>query len=129
MVERMNAGRSRAAALGSALQRRPWPIYLVLALPAFAILEMLVAGERAVQYAHVVFDDDVPRLFSIASDPSHALSRRRWLAASVLVALAASALVWQGAVAFRHVLPRTSRALVQIGWDLSRFATTSCSGC
>src|SRR6266511_980592 len=68
MVERMKAGRSRAAALGSVLQRRPWPVYLVLALLAFPILEMLVAGDRAVEYAHDVFDDDVPRLFSIASD-------------------------------------------------------------
>jgi Protein of unknown function (DUF6044) len=68
MAKRMEAERSRSAALGDLLQRRPWLVYVVLALLAFPILEMLVAGERAVQYSHDVFDDDVPRLFSIAPD-------------------------------------------------------------
>jgi hypothetical protein len=68
MAKRMEAERSRSAALGDLLERRPWLVYGVLALLAFPILEMLVAGERAVQYSHDVFDDDVPRLFSIAPD-------------------------------------------------------------
>lgn len=42
--------------------------YLALALVSFPILEIILRGENAVQYAHDVFDDDVPRLFSIASD-------------------------------------------------------------
>lgn len=50
------------------LARRPWLVYLGLAPLAHPILEILVFGERALQTAHDVFDDDVPRLFTIAAD-------------------------------------------------------------
>ena len=53
---------------GRFLVRYPWVAYLALALVSFPILEIILRGEHAVQYAHDVFDDDVPRLFSIASD-------------------------------------------------------------
>lgn len=50
------------------MARRPWLVYLGLAPLAHPILEILVFGERALQTAHDVFDDDVPRLFTIAAD-------------------------------------------------------------
>ncbi len=53
---------------GRFLVRNPWVAYLALALVSFPILEIVLRGEHAVQYAHDVFDDDVPRLYSIASD-------------------------------------------------------------
>ena len=61
------SGRSVVALAGRVLGR-PWLAYLGLALIAFPILEMLVVGDRAIQYAHDIFDDNVPRLFSIAAD-------------------------------------------------------------
>jgi Protein of unknown function (DUF6044) len=51
-----------------ALVAHPWIVYVVLVLLAFPITEMLLHGEGALQYAHDVFDDDVPRLFSIPAD-------------------------------------------------------------
>src|SRR6478672_2793546 len=54
--------------LGRSLVTHPWIVYAVLAALAFPLLEMLVHGERALQYAHDVFDVDVPRLFSIPAD-------------------------------------------------------------
>jgi hypothetical protein len=54
--------------LARLLVRHPWIVYAVLAAMAFPILEMILHGEAALQYAHDVFDDDVPRLFSIAAD-------------------------------------------------------------
>jgi hypothetical protein len=60
--------RPAPATLGDRLQRHPWLVYLALTPLAHPILEILLFGERALQTAHDVFDDDVPRLFSIAAD-------------------------------------------------------------
>jgi hypothetical protein len=48
--------------------RRPWLVYLALTPLAHPVLEMLLFGERALQQAHDVLDDDIPRLYSIAAD-------------------------------------------------------------
>jgi hypothetical protein len=54
--------------LGRRLIDHPWLAYVVVAALSFPILEIIVHGESALQYAHDVFNDDVPRLFSIAAD-------------------------------------------------------------
>jgi len=50
------------------MTRRPWLVYLGLTPLAFPILEILLFRGRALQQAHDVFDDDIPRLYSIAAD-------------------------------------------------------------
>jgi hypothetical protein len=54
--------------LGRFIKRRPWAAYLALTGLAHPITEILLFGERALQTAHDVFDDDIPRLFSIPAD-------------------------------------------------------------
>ena len=54
--------------LGRVLAAHPWIVYAVLAALSFPILEIILRGPAALQYAHDVFDDDIPRLFSIAAD-------------------------------------------------------------
>jgi hypothetical protein len=54
--------------VGRNLVAHPWIVYAALALLAFPLFEMFVHGERALQYAHDVFDDDIPRLFALAAD-------------------------------------------------------------
>ena len=56
------------ARLGRLIARQPWLLYLVITPLAHPILEILLFGERALQTAHDVFDDDIPRLFSIPAD-------------------------------------------------------------
>ncbi len=54
--------------LGRVLADHPWIVYAVLAVLSYPILEIILQGQNAIQYAHDVFDDDIPRLFSIAAD-------------------------------------------------------------
>src|SRR4051794_23686701 len=54
--------------VGRSLVAHPWIAYAGLALLAFPVFEMLAFGERALQYEHDVFDDDIPRLFTFAVD-------------------------------------------------------------
>ncbi|HEY8635691.1 MAG TPA: DUF6044 family protein, partial [Candidatus Limnocylindrales bacterium] len=58
----------RFRSIAGGLERWPWIVYAFAAVLAYPITEMLLAGESASQYAHDVFDDDIPRLFSIAAD-------------------------------------------------------------
>jgi Protein of unknown function (DUF6044) len=63
--DRSRSGWEPAARL---LSRHPWLVYAVATFLAFPVLEMVVHGQNALQYAHDVFDDDIPRLFAIATD-------------------------------------------------------------
>jgi hypothetical protein len=54
--------------VGRFLAAHPWIVYALLAIVSFPVLEMILHGEAALQYTHDIFDDDVPRLFSIAAD-------------------------------------------------------------
>ena len=54
--------------IADVLTRRPWLVYLGLTPLAFPVLEILLFGEHALQQAHDVLDNDVPRLYSIAAD-------------------------------------------------------------
>ncbi|HET9851585.1 MAG TPA: hypothetical protein VFP56_03650, partial [Candidatus Limnocylindrales bacterium] len=62
------APRHPVARVAAYLAKRPWLVYLGLTPLAHPILEIILFGERALQTAHDVFDDDVPRLFSIPAD-------------------------------------------------------------
>src|SRR5438045_814417 len=55
-------------AIASWLSGHPALLYALVTALAFPISEMLRSGERAVQFAHDVFDDDLPRLASIPAD-------------------------------------------------------------
>ena len=78
---------------GRSLVAHPWVAYVVLAMLAFPMFEMLVHGERALQYAHDVFDSDVARLFTFAPDwlahgpvlwDPHLTAGNAWLAQGAL---------------------------------------------
>ncbi len=88
--------------IGRSLVAHPWIAYALLAALAFPVLEMLLHGERALQYAHDVFDDDVARLFVFAADwaahgpvlwDPHLTSGNAWLAQSALPPLAPDVLL------------------------------------
>lgn len=78
---------------GRSLVAHPWVAYVVLAMLAFPMFEMFVHGERALQYAHDVFDSDVARLFTFAPDwlahgpvlwDPHLTAGNAWLAQGAL---------------------------------------------
>ena len=79
--------------VGRSLVAHPWIAYAVLTLLAFPVFEMLVYGERALQYAHDIFDSDVARLFTFAPDwlahgpvlwDPHLTAGNAWLAQAAL---------------------------------------------
>ena len=84
------------------LVAHPRIVYAALALLAFPLFEMLVYREGALQYAHDVFDVDVPRLFALAADwwangpvlwDPHLTAGNAWLAQAALPPLAPDVLL------------------------------------
>lgn len=61
------AGR-RLAGAGRRLLVRPSVLYVLLTPLVFSILEMLLRGQAAVQYAVDVFDSDLPVLAALRAD-------------------------------------------------------------
>ena len=59
---------SRLAGAGRCLLARPSALYLLLTALAFPVLEMLLHGQGAVQWAVDVFDGDLPVLVALRAD-------------------------------------------------------------
>ena len=119
---------------GRSLVAHPWIAYAVLALLAFPLFEMLVYGERALQYAHDIFDSDVARLFTFAPDwlahgpvlwDPHLTAGNAWLAQGALPPFGPDAIVSFVASPFVAFLANTALMTFAAGMSMHLFLRDS----